>query len=110
MIHMTLKITPLHNRTDRMIQALRLQMVRTQAQPGCIGCRVTQDAEHHNIILYQEEWNSWNELEKHIRSNRFRWILELMEQSSNTPELRFCDIHETRGMEYVSKLRCEIKN
>lgn len=110
MIYMTLKITPLQHRTDGLIQALRLQIARTEVQPGCIECRVSQDAQNQNIILYQEEWNSWHELEKHICSNRFRWILELMEQSSNTPELRFCDIHETRGMEYVSKLRHETRH
>ena len=88
-----------------MIEALRVWMGRTQVQPGCIQCRISLDTEEQNIILYQEEWNSWHDLEKHISSDRFSWILELMEQSSNQPDLSFCDVHETRGMEYVKKLR-----
>ncbi|HSE41622.1 MAG TPA: hypothetical protein VLH08_12745 [Acidobacteriota bacterium] len=84
-------------------------MGRTQARPGCIRCNITQDAKKKNVVLYKEEWNSWTDLEKQIVSSRFSWILELMEQSSNTPELSFCDVQETRGMEYVSRLR-EVKN
>ena len=102
---MSLKIIPARKRTTEFIDALRLQMGRTQVQPGCIGCRLTQDTKDNNIVLYQEEWSSWPALDKHIRSERFIWILELMEQSSNPPELCFSDVRETRGIEYVRKLR-----
>jgi quinol monooxygenase YgiN len=102
---MNLKLMPVPHRTSELIDALRVQMSRTQAQPGCLECHISQDSEEKNIVLYQEEWNSWHELEKHIRSERFAWILELMEQSSKTPYLKFCDVHQTRGMEYVRKLR-----
>jgi quinol monooxygenase YgiN len=102
---MNLRIASLHRQTDALIDALRLQMGRTQVLPGCLQCRLSQDAEEQNVILYQEEWSSWEEIEEHIRSDRFSWILELMEQSSSTPELNFNDIHETRGMEYVREVR-----
>jgi quinol monooxygenase YgiN len=88
-----------------MIEALRLQMGRTQVRPGCIQCRISQDVDEENIVHYQEAWISWEALDKHIRSERFARILELMEQSSHTPDLSFCDVHETRGMEYVRRLR-----
>ncbi len=102
---MNLKIIPSANRAADMIHALRLQMRRTEVQSGCVQCRISRDAQEQNIILYQEEWSSWEDLERHVRSDRFFWILELIEQSTNTPELSFCDIRETRGMEYVRKLR-----
>ncbi len=102
---MNLRIVPVPYRTAELIDALRLHMGRTQVQPGCIRCRISQDSEQKNIVLYQEEWNTWEELDKHICSDRFSWILELMEQSSNMPDLNFCDVHETRGIEYIKKLR-----
>ncbi|HSE41626.1 MAG TPA: antibiotic biosynthesis monooxygenase [Acidobacteriota bacterium] len=102
---MNLVIAPVPNRTAKLIEALRLQMGRTQVRPGCIECHISQDVEEENIVHYQEAWNSWDDLEKHILSERFSWILELMEQSSNTPSLSFNDVHETRGMEYVKRLR-----
>jgi quinol monooxygenase YgiN len=105
MISMNLKIVPLPRRTAELIHALRIQMSRTEAQPGCIQCRLGQDERESNVVFYQEDWDGWAEIEKHIRSDRFGRILELMELSTVTPELIFCDIHETRGMEYVQKLR-----
>ena len=93
------------DRTTELIRALRIQMGRTRVQPGCIHCQINQDTEEPNTILYQEQWQSWSDIEHHIRSDRFSWILELMELSCNTPDLQFCDIHETRGMEYVKQIR-----
>lgn len=108
MISMNLRIVPQLRRTAELIHALRLQMSRTEAQPGCIQCRLSQDQRQPNVVFYQEEWDCWTQIEKHIRSERFARILELMELSTVTPELSFCDIHETRGLEYVQQLRAPI--
>lgn len=105
MISMSLRIVPQPRWTADLIQALRLQMSRTEALPGCIQCRLSKDQHEPNVVFYQEEWDGWSQIEKHIRSERFARILELMELSTVTPELNFCDIHETRGLEYVLKLR-----
>ena len=102
---MNLRIIPLPPQIEAVIHALLVQMRRVRVQRGCIQCHISQDAQEENVILYQEEWNSWNEIETHIRSIRFNWILELIEQSSNAPELSFSDVREIRGMDYVRKLR-----
>ena len=107
MIYMNLRIDPSPERTSALVHALRLHMGRTEVQPGCIQCRLSQSGDDQNIILYQEEWATWEAIEKHIRSNRFSWILELMELSSTTPDLNFCDVHEKRGIEYVKQLRIQ---
>jgi quinol monooxygenase YgiN len=107
MISMQLKITSVLHRTAEVMHALRLQMGRTLVQPGCIQCRLIQDEEEPNVILYQEDWTGWEQIEKNIRSERFAWILELMELSSSTPNLTFCDVHEMRGIEYVRQLRMQ---
>ena len=106
---MNLRIIPLPDRTEELIRALRLQMGRTQVQPGCIHCQINQDADQPNVVNYQEHWKSWGDIERHISSERFAWILELMELSSNTPDLQFRDVHETRGIEYVRRIR-KVKN
>jgi len=105
MIYMNVKIIPQPRRTNEVIHALLLQMRRTKILQGCLKSTLSQDVTDPNVIFYQEEWNSWNEIENHIRSDGFSWILELMELSVNTPQLNFCDVHETRGMEYVRKVR-----
>jgi quinol monooxygenase YgiN len=105
MISMKLKIVTSPHQTVQLVHALRLQMSRTETQPGCIQCILSQDPQEQNIIFYEEAWKGWKDIEKNIRSERFSWILQLMELSIEKPDLSFCDIHETRGMEYVKKLR-----
>lgn len=105
MIQMSLKVVPPPNKTPEVVHALRLQIGPTQVLPGCILCRVSQDSRDQNIILFQEEWTSWGELEKYLRSDRFSDILELMEISSTRPDLTFSDVQETRGIDYVRKVR-----
>lgn len=105
MIYANLKIVAPPNRSIAILNALRLQIGPTQVQPGCIRCELCQDALDPNIIFYREEWNCWSDLEKHIRSDRFSRILDLMETSERPPDLTFQDVTEIRGMEYVRKLR-----
>lgn len=105
MIHVNLKIVAPPDRVTAILNALRLQTGPTQVQPGCIRCDLSQDARDPNIIFYREEWSCWTDLEKHIRSDRFSRILDLMEISDRPPDLTFQDVSEIRGMEYVRKLR-----
>ena len=102
---MNLRIVPPPHRTRELINALRIQMGRTQIERGCLKCDLSQDTGTPNVILYHEAWSTWEDLERHVRSERFSWILELMELSATTPDLSFNDVHETRGMDYVQKLR-----
>lgn len=105
MIWMMLRVIPEPDRATELIRALRLQMGRTKVQPGCLDCQICQDVQDPHVVIYQEQWRSWPDIEKHIGSERFASILELMELSSDAPDLQFCDIHETRGMEFVRKVR-----
>lgn len=110
MIFVNLKLTPSPQRVDEVIRALRLHIGPTEVQPGCVHCRLSQDPDEPNAVLYEEAWKSWDALDNHVRSNRFKRILNLMEASAATPMLTFRDVQETRGMEYVTKLREAKKN
>lgn len=105
MIFLNLKLCPSLERVQDVVSALRIYMGPTQVQPGCIHCRLSQALREPNVILYEEAWSCWEQLEKHICSDRFAGILHLMEVSCDAPQLTFNDVHETRGMEYVWKLR-----
>ena len=55
------------------------------------------------VIL--EEWENWPSLEKHIQSDSYRNILELMELSSEQPEIKFYSVADTKGIEVIERLR-----
>ena len=56
-------------------------------------------------MMIFEEWENWPSLEKHLQSVTYRAILELMELSSEQPEIKFCSVADTKGMELIERLR-----
>jgi quinol monooxygenase YgiN len=64
-----------------------------------------QDTNTPDIMMLFEEWKDWDSLENHIRSDTYRSILELMELSSEQPEIKLSTVSRTKGMEVIEKLR-----
>lgn len=105
MIAASLKINvPVEKYRDA-LQTVRSILGWTCAQPGCISMVFYQDTSAPEIMMLFEEWKDWESLENHIRSDTYRNILELMELSSEQPEVKFSKISSTKGMELIEKLR-----
>ena len=105
MIRMTLQLTPPLKALDKVMSAFRLLTARTRVRPGCLECRLTQNAKKATSISFEEDWNSWEELERYICSDAYLQILQLMELSTTVPVLHFEGAGRTCGMEFVQVLR-----
>lgn len=105
MIRMRLQLLPPDQRVDEVLSALRVLTSRTQVKTGCQGSHVTRGEHETAIVIYEETWRRWEDLEPHIRSKSFRTILELMELSTEKPLLQFEETGEIRGMDFVQKIR-----
>jgi len=97
------KLAP-RRRAD-VFQTLRSVQGPSSARPGCVACHVLRDAQDENVLLYVEEWGSREQLERHIRSDQYRRLLEVMELSSEPPEIRFDTICRREGIELVAAVR-----
>ena len=75
--------------------------------PGCIHYRMYQDLENENRLVIEQDWESEAILHRFIRSNAYLKILELIELSSQPPEILFNTISNIGGIEVVEALRCE---
>ena len=105
MIIASLKINVPSEKHTYALQTVRSILGWTCAQPGCISMEFFQDTNSPDIMMLFEEWKDWESLENHIRSDTYRSILELMELSSEQPEIKFSKISSTKGMEVIEKLR-----
>lgn len=105
MITFFLKIQVPHERQKDAIQTVRSILGWTSAQPGCISMALYQDIDNPNIMVLMEEWEDWSSIENHIRSDSYRSILELMELSSEQPEIKFRSVSNIKGMEVIERLR-----
>jgi quinol monooxygenase YgiN len=105
MITSFLKINVPHGKKDDAIQTVNSILGWTRVQPGCISMAFYEDTNQPGIMMIFEEWENWPSLEKHIQSDSYRNILELMELSSEHPEIKFCSVADTKGMEVIERLR-----
>ncbi len=105
MITSFLKINVSHGKKKDAIQTVHSILGWTRVQPGCISMAFYEDFDQPGTVMIFEEWENWASLEKHIQSDTYRAILELMELSSEQPEIKFCSVADTKGMELIERLR-----
>jgi quinol monooxygenase YgiN len=105
MIAATLKMELPGHARDEILQVLKSLRAPTRAEAGCISCHVYQDLHDENRIVLREVWESQADLDRHIRSHRYRHLLALMETASSPPEIRFDTISHTAGIEVVRAAR-----
>ena len=105
MIITTMRIKVPGERRKDFLDSAELIIGPTKVQPGCISCGFYQDLNDPDAILFVEEWESRESLDKHIKSDSYRVILSLMELSTENPEFKLNTISETEGLEPVEALR-----
>jgi len=105
MISATLRIVAPLQQRKRVMEILRSISEPIKAEPGCIGLNIYQDLDDKEVIILEEVWQSQTDLDRHIRSERYRSILTLMDMSSEPPEIRFNTIAHSAGIEAIQAVR-----
>jgi len=105
MIHVSLKVMPPADRQEEALRIVRSLLGPTSAAPGCVHCGFYTDAQNENTLCYVEDWQTEEDLQRHIRSDDYRKFLALIDLSGEPPDLKFHRVSETFGMEYVSRVR-----
>ena len=78
-----------------------------RVKPGFINFRILKDLENTNSLTIVEEWESREDLYRHIRSEDYRATLALMDMSSKPPELRFNLVLQFGGLDSVHEIRAK---
>lgn len=73
--------------------------------PGCMSCQGYQDVDNPNRLTLVEEWESLEDLEKHIGTDDYRKKLSIIDLSTQPPEILFHTVSETRGMDLITAVR-----
>jgi len=66
---------------------------------------LTRDADDASVLIYVEDWENREQLERRIRSERFGALLGLMETCPAAPQLELRFVSEVQGLEYVASVR-----
>ena len=73
----------------------------TEVAKGCRGCWILQDAEDNRALTYLVQWDRQEDLEEHLRSERFRRLLPYIELSVEPPHVAFATVDQIRGIEFL---------
>jgi quinol monooxygenase YgiN len=105
MILSFVKMNAAPGKRHSILEVLRFVQSQTRLKQGCTDCTVYEARDGRHTILYVEQWQSREGLNRHIRSDLYLRILAAMELSSEQPEISFYEVCETKGMEFIEALR-----
>ena len=72
---------------------------------ACTGYDILQDLEEEGAYLLVERWGSIEGLQRHIRSEGFRRLLDLMDMSERRPEFRLEQVQPVEGVDLLTLIR-----
>jgi quinol monooxygenase YgiN len=105
MILVTLTVFVPPGRWEEIVDVFWLLLGPLRVEPGCLTCALYREVGDGEGLLYVEEWETAEQLERHMRSSRYDLLLAVMEASARPPVLRYHSVSGTRGLEYLEAVR-----
>jgi len=105
MILSIVKIAPLLERRNEVLEILLSVKGPTLAVSGCLECCICEEHGDEYAIIYLEKWLSEDLLYRHIRSELYSRVLEAMELARETPQVFVVDIGTAEGMKLIREIR-----
>lgn len=68
---------------------------------GCRGCWILENPDVHGSLTYLVRWDKRDQLNEHLRSDRFRNLLPYIEMSVEPPEFEVSSINPVGGLGYL---------
>lgn len=107
MVRTTIRmLIPLEKQSEA-LEILGSTIEQALFEQGCISCRVYRDVEDARAIMIEELWMSEENLQRHLRSDKYHKILLVVEMAAETPEIRFDTIAHSSGVENIEQARTQ---
>ena len=104
MILASLRMIVRPERRSDLLEAMRGMLEPVRVERGCKSYRLYEDVENRNAFVLLEEWETQEDLERHISKDNQRRLLSLMDLLSEQPELRFNTVSQTVGMDLIGNV------
>jgi quinol monooxygenase YgiN len=108
MILATMRMTIPPKKRGEALRILKSMAERCRVHSGCLGCHVYEDVQEDNVFMFEEMWSSEEDLAQHLRSEKYRNVLLVLELALKKPEIRFDTISTSAGIETIEKARSSI--
>ena len=101
-------LIPLEKQSEA-LEILNSTIEQTQFEPGCISCRIYRDVEDARALMLEEFWMSEEDVQHHLRSDKYHKVLLVVEMAAEPPEIRFDTIAHSKGVEIIEQARIQIR-
>ena len=104
MIQATFRLVAPKGKRKEFLDVLLCLKGPTEALEECLACWICQDVENDHTLTYLVQWETQDDLESHLRSERFRRLLPYIEMSVEPPVVGFGSLEHVRGIEFLVEL------
>jgi quinol monooxygenase YgiN len=94
----------IEKRTEVM-QTLLSMIEPTENGRGCLSCHVSRDIEDKNVFSLIEEWETREDLDDHIKSDRFSVLLGTKSLLCEPQQIEIHTVSQSEGMETIHAAR-----
>jgi quinol monooxygenase YgiN len=105
MVLVTIRMAIRSKKYDEALKILKSTAEWSRIKPGCLSSRIYDDAQENNVLMFEEMWRNEEDLEHHLRSDKYQKVLLVMEMALKQPEIRFDTISSSTGIETIEKAR-----
>ena len=105
MIRSTIRMLIPPEKQTEVLEILGSMTEQIQFESGCISSRLYRGVEDVRAILLEELWSSDEDVKRHLRSDKYRKVLLVMEMAAEPPEIRFDTIIHSSGVETIEHAR-----
>ena len=105
MIKATIRMKIPPQKSGEVLKILRSMVEQWRDEPGCLSCNIYGDLQEKDVLMLEEVWRSEEDLVLHLRSNKYRNLLLVLEMARKQPEIRFDTISSSTGIETIEKAR-----
>ena len=105
MIIVRITMKALMEKRTEMMQTLLSMIEPAGKEKGCLSYDVFCDLEDNQVFSLIEEWESREDLDRHIRSERFSALLGTKSLLAKPLEINIHTVSHSQGVEVVNALR-----
>ena len=107
MVRSTIRILIPFEMQSEALEILGSTTEQVQFEPGCISSRLYRGVADEDEIMVEELWESDEDLQRHLSSDKYRRILLVIEMAKESPEIRFDTVMHSSGVETIEKARIQ---
>lgn len=105
MIIVRIVMNALPEKQKEVMQTLVSMIEPTGKEKGCLSYEVFSDIEDRNVFSLIEEWETRDDLNRHLRSNRFGVLLGTKGLLCKPPKIQIHTCSHSEGMEAIHAAR-----